>query len=79
MGRNTVCFQRHLPMCQSSDQYLANAGFPSSHSTNAVSIALFLASLLVRLQETQTISQAAVYVGWIGKPSSERHLLVRRL
>ncbi|GHJ86026.1 hypothetical protein NliqN6_2428 [Naganishia liquefaciens] len=40
-------------------------GFPSSHSTNAVSIALFLASLLVRLQETQAISQTAVYIGKI--------------
>ncbi|KAI5455433.1 Long-chain base-1-phosphate phosphatase [Naganishia albida] len=41
-------------------------GFPSSHSTNSVSIALFLGSLLAGLQDSSAISQPALYMGWTG-------------
>lgn len=49
-----------------------NSGFPSSHSTNSVSIALFLGSLLAGLQDSSAISQPALYMGWTGKSVSQR-------
>ncbi len=46
-------------------------GFPSSHSTNSISIALFLGQWLWELRESA--GSAVVALGWIGEFSCLRH------